>query len=144
MKLETVLAIVVKRTKERQPLYVIPMEVRNENMSGNWTPVELVSQRLSQNPKAGTTIEDVEIVPDAHFHAGGIASIAHIFGLRSRRRPANSPELDPHKPPQPMMAKLSSSAAPSNPSIHSVVTGGYSSVAGYSPYNGRYDPAERV
>src|SRR5580704_963621 len=144
MKMKTVLGVVIERTKKRNPLNVVPMKVGEENVGRNRTAVELMAQRLSQHPKSGAATEDVEIVPEAHFYARGVASVTHIFRLGSGRRPANSPELNAHKPPQRMLAKLPSSAVPSNPSIHSLVTGGYRSAVRASRYNGRRDPTERV
>src|SRR5580693_4123185 len=99
MKLEAVLTVVVKRAEKRNSLNVVPMEMRNENVGRNGTPVELVAQGLSQHAEARATIENIEFIPDADLHAGGVASIAHIFELRSRCRSTNSPEPNTHRPP---------------------------------------------
>src|SRR5579863_272853 len=99
MKLETVLAVVIERTEEWDSLNVIPVEMGDEHVSRDRMTVELVPEGLSQHAEAGAAVENIQAVPDAHFHAGSIAPIAHIFGLRSRCRSANSPELNTHRPP---------------------------------------------
>src|SRR5271166_3336891 len=96
MKLKAVVPMVVERSKKRQPLNVVPVEVRNEDMSGNRLAVELAAEGLSQNAETGAAVEDVDLVSQAYFDAGGIPSIAHVFRLRRRGGPAYAPELDPH------------------------------------------------
>jgi len=125
--MKTVFPVVVKRTEEWNALNVIPMEMRDENMGGNRGAIEFVAKRLPQNPKAGAAIKYIKFIANAHFHAGSVAAVAHIFRLRSGRRPSNSPELNPHMSPRWMLAKLPSSAVASIPSIHSLVTEGYAS-----------------
>src|SRR5579863_8437751 len=127
MKVKAIFPVVVKRTEERNALNVIPMKMGDENVGGNRGSIEFVAQRLPQNPEAGATIKYVKLIANAHFHAGSVAAVAHIFRLRSGRRPPNSPELNPHMSPRWMLAKLPSSASWSNPSIHSLVTAGYAS-----------------
>src|SRR5580692_2665804 len=126
MKLEAVFRVIVERTKERNSLNVVPMKMGDENMSRNRLAIELVAHGLSKDAKAGAAVEDIKAVSNAHLDAGSITSIAHIFRLGSRRGSANSPELNTHTSSCDCWAKLPSSAVPPNPSIHSVVTGGYS------------------
>ena len=65
----------------------------------NGAAFELAMELLAQGAEAGAAVEDVEMVADAHFDAGGVASIAHVFGLGSRRRPTHAPELNTHTSP---------------------------------------------
>ena len=66
-------------------------------MGGEGLFAEFTLQLLAQHAESGTAIEDVDAVAEAHFDAGGIASIAHVLGLWGRRRTAYAPELNPHR-----------------------------------------------
>ena len=66
-------------------------------MGGKGTVAELILQLLAEHAESGAAIEDVDAVAEAHFDAGGVASITHILGLWGRRRTANAPELNPHR-----------------------------------------------
>ena len=98
MKLKTVLPVVVQGTEERNSLNVVPMKMGDENVGGNRTAIELAAEGMSQHAEARATVEDVEVVTEAHLHAGSVASVTHILRLGSGRRSANSPELNTHKP----------------------------------------------
>jgi hypothetical protein len=59
------------------------MEVGNENVSAYRTGAELIPEGLPEDAEASAAIEDVKMVSDPHLHTRGVASIAHVFGLRS-------------------------------------------------------------
>src|SRR5947209_3658469 len=87
---------VVKRAEEGHALDVIPMKVRNEDVRRERTVTEFALQFVAEDTKAGAAIEDVDLVSDAHFHAGGITSVSHVLGLWSRRGTAHAPKLHSH------------------------------------------------
>src|SRR5579863_2000835 len=97
MKLEAVLTVVVKRPEEWNSLNMVPVEMGYEDEGRNGPSVEFVAERLSHHAEAGAAIENIQAVSDADLHAGSVASITHIFGLRSWCRSTNSPELNPHE-----------------------------------------------
>ena len=53
-------------------------------------------QFVSEHTESGAAVEDVNLISDAHFDAGGVASVAHVLGLWSGRRPAYAPKLHVH------------------------------------------------
>src|SRR5579863_822682 len=75
------------------------MKMRDEDVCVNRARLEFVAESLSQDAKAGPAVEDIKAVAEAHFHARGVASVAHIFRLSGRCGSANSPELDSHTRP---------------------------------------------
>src|SRR5579872_2916506 len=98
MEHKAALGTLVQRAKERHALDVIPVEMRNENVGGKRAIAELALQFLAKHTKAGAAIEDVDLISDAHFHAGGVASVAQVLGLWSGRGAAHAPKLNLHKP----------------------------------------------
>jgi hypothetical protein len=96
MRDEVVLRV-VQRLEEGHTLDVIPMKVRREDPGGKVTPVGGLDQVLSQGTKAGPAIENVAVLSETHFHAGGVASITHLVHVRGRSRPADAPKLDSHR-----------------------------------------------
>ena len=58
MENETVLRFVVERDKERNPLNMVPVKMRDENMGAHGAAVELLTQLLAQRAKSGTAIEN--------------------------------------------------------------------------------------
>lgn len=52
---------------------------------------------MTQSAKAGSTVEDVDLVADAHLDARGVSAVAQVLGLWSGRGAAHAPKLDPHK-----------------------------------------------
>ena len=88
----------VQGTEEGHPLDVIPVEMRNENMCGKGAVAELAFQFAAEHTEAGAAVEDVNLISDAHFDAGGIASVAQVLGLWSGRGAAHAPKLNLHKP----------------------------------------------
>ena len=72
---------------------MVPMEVGDEDVRGQRAASELAAKRLSQHARPRATVENIETVTEAHFHAGSIASVAHVFGLGSRCRTPNSQNL---------------------------------------------------
>ncbi len=73
------------------------MKVGDENMGGERPIAELALQLLAQDAEAGAAVEDVDLIPQAHFDAGGVAPVAHVFGLWRGRGTTNAPELNPHR-----------------------------------------------
>ena len=54
-------------------------------------------QFVAQHAEAGAAVEDVDLISQAHFDAGGIASVAQVLGLWSGRGAAHAPKLNSHK-----------------------------------------------
>src|SRR5216683_192908 len=99
MKKKLAVGTVIQWTKEWNALDVVPVKVRNEDVSGQGELLlsKFVLQLLPQNAKAGATIKNVKLFADAHLDAGGIAAIAHVFRLRGRRGTTHAPKLDSHR-----------------------------------------------
>jgi hypothetical protein len=85
MELETILRVVIERTEEGHSLDVIPMKMGHEDVRTDRMTIKLAAECLPQYPHTGSTVEDIETVSNPHFHAGGIASVAHVLGLGSGR-----------------------------------------------------------
>src|ERR1700733_4386753 len=96
MKVELALGIVVKRPEKRHALNVVPMKMRDENMRRKRALAKLALQFVPEYTESRAAIEDVNLVADAHFDAGGISSVAHVVGLWSGRRAAYAPKLNSH------------------------------------------------
>src|ERR1041385_984905 len=86
----------IQRAKERKALDVVPMEVRDKNMRDDGPVYEFFAQVVSKIAEAGAAVKDVNLLADTYFDAGGIASIAHVFRLRSWSGPADAPKFDAH------------------------------------------------
>src|SRR5438477_2544438 len=99
MKEEVVLRFVVQRPKKRDALDVVPMEVRDKHMRRHRSSVELATKLVTEHAESGAAVENVQLVTEPHFDAGGIPAVAQVFGLRSRGRAANSPEFHTHASP---------------------------------------------
>jgi len=97
LKEEPVLRVGVQRTEERHALDVVPMKVGNEDVGGKRPVAEFTLQLLAEHAESGAAIEDINAVAEAHFDAGGVASITHVLGLWRWRGTAHAPELDPHR-----------------------------------------------
>jgi hypothetical protein len=52
------------------------MKVRDEDVRAEWTVSEFPLQRMSEHAKTGAAVEDVNLISDADFYAGGVASVA--------------------------------------------------------------------
>ncbi len=77
---------------------MIPVKVRDEDVRAERTVAELAFQSVAEHTKAGAAVENINLVSDAHFYAGGVASIAQVLGLWSGRGAAHAPKLNLHKP----------------------------------------------
>jgi len=97
MEEELTLWAVVQGTEKRHPLNVIPMKVRDEDVGGKWLWAELTLQCMAEHTESRAAVEDVDLISDANFHAGGIASVAQVLGLWSGRGAAHAPKLNSHK-----------------------------------------------
>src|SRR5262245_60327855 len=100
MEDKRVLDVFIQRPEKGNTLDVIPVEVRNEDVRRDRLSIRFALELLAERAKAGTAIKNIEVVAETHLHAGGVSPVAQVPGLRSWRRPAHSPELDPHAPPQ--------------------------------------------
>src|SRR6266568_5557039 len=58
MEVKTILRAVIKRSEEGDPLDVVPMKMRNEDVSRDGMRAELAPQLLAQGAKPGATVED--------------------------------------------------------------------------------------
>ena len=96
MEGETVFRVVVERAEERDALDVVPVKMRDEDVGANRFAFGIALQLLSERAQSGAAVEDVEVVADANFDAGGVASITQVVELGSRRGPAYAPELNTH------------------------------------------------
>ena len=95
--MESAIRAVVERAKERHALNVIPVKVRHEDVCRKGLLPKLAFQRVTEHTKPCAAVEDVNLVSDAHFYAGGIAPIAQILGLWSGRGTTYAPKLNLHK-----------------------------------------------
>jgi hypothetical protein len=69
----------------------------NENVGGEGAVAELAAEFVAEHAESGAAVEDVDLISDAHFDAGGVASVAQILGLWSGRGTAYAPKLNSHK-----------------------------------------------
>ena len=83
------------------------MEVGKKDVSINRIGTTLGHQALAQVAESGAAIEDINMIIDPDFNAGGIAAIPHILQLWSWSGPANAPELDPHASLPALMKRIS-------------------------------------
>jgi hypothetical protein len=82
---------IVERGEERKALYVIPMEVRQENV------VELPTvfdQVQTQRPQTGAGIEDQALFTMSDLERGGIATVTGRLRTGARYRATGSPEAN--------------------------------------------------
>ncbi len=94
---ELAAGVFIQRPEKRHALNVVPVEMRNKNVRGERVLGELAFQFAPQHAESRAAVEDVDLISDAHFHAGGIASVAQILGLWRGRGTAHAPKLDSHK-----------------------------------------------
>src|ERR1700751_1940316 len=73
------------------------MKVRTEHVICARSVAELALQFAAEHAKSGTAVKDKDLVSDAHFDAGGVASGAQVLGLWSGRGTAHPPKLNSHK-----------------------------------------------
>src|SRR5439155_5379364 len=96
VKEKTIFRPVIKRAKEWNALDVIPVKMRNKDVSCNRAAVEFVSELLTEATKSCAAVENKNLLAGAHLHARGIPSVAKIFRLGSRHRTAHAPKSDSH------------------------------------------------
>jgi hypothetical protein len=101
---------------------VVPVKMGDEDVGANGLPRGVALELLSQGAQSGAAIEDIKVVADAHFDAGGVPSVAQVVGLGSWRGSTHTPELNPHTPPWQICADSPSSNGCALTSIHSLVT----------------------
>ena len=94
---ELTVGTVVQGPEKWHALNVVPVEMRNKNMRGKRPVGELAFEFVPQYAEAGAAIEDVDLISQTHFDAGGIAPIAQVLGLWSGRGAAYAPKLNSHK-----------------------------------------------
>ena len=78
---------------------MVPMKMRNEDVSLDRLVLKFPAQLLAQLAKARAAIKDVDRVSEANFDAGGVAAVAEIARLRRRRGATHAPESNQHEPP---------------------------------------------
>src|SRR5260370_17123737 len=89
---------IVERREERQPLTVVPMIMRQEQMD-----VARVLQSRAQIADPGACVEDEQdVVGQPNFQARSVSTISQILRKRSGDGAADAPE--PHIPPPPVPA----------------------------------------
>ena len=79
MEEKIVVRVGIKRKEEWNALNVVPMKVRQKNVSVDGSILMLGVKLLAQITKAGAAIENIDLAVDAHFNAGGITPVAQIF-----------------------------------------------------------------
>src|SRR5215472_14439920 len=99
VKDERALVIVVERSKKRNALDVVPVEVGEKNVRRKRLSAGFLLQVLAEDAEAGAAIKNVDLSVDTDFDAGGVASIAQIFRLGRRCGAANPPESNQHPSP---------------------------------------------
>ena len=93
---EAVFRVVVERAEERDALNVVPVKMRNEDVGADRFAPGVALQLLPKRTQSGAAVEDIKVVAEANFDAGGVASITQVVELGSRRGPAYAPELNTH------------------------------------------------
>src|SRR5581483_7062858 len=96
MERKAIFGIVVKRAKEWNALNVIPVKVRDKDVRADGSSQELAGQCFPQAAKAGAAVENVQTAIDPHFHARGVAAVAHVFALGGGGGSSHSPEFNVH------------------------------------------------
>lgn len=97
MKDEPVFRFLVQGAEKRKALDVVPVKMRDENMSVDGAGTEFMAQAHAEGAETSSAIENVKIVAEADFDAGGVASIPHVFGVRSGRGTTHTPKLNAHR-----------------------------------------------
>src|SRR5437867_2478091 len=97
MEEEVIIRTGVKRSKERNTLNVVPMEMGKKNVRVNGTVLMFLHELLAQVPEAGAAVEDIDLPVDADLNAGGVPSISQIFELGSGSGPPDAPEFHQHE-----------------------------------------------
>jgi len=75
MEDEAAVAVVIERAEERDALDVVPVKMRNENVSGYRLVLEFRIELATEGAESGAAIENVDGVSRANFDAGGIAPV---------------------------------------------------------------------
>src|SRR6266481_5261372 len=96
MEEEIVFWIVVQRQKEWDALNVVPVKMRDENVGDHRFPARPFAQLLAKIAEAGSTVENINMVVNAHFHARRVAAVTQVLQLGSRSRTTHAPELHIH------------------------------------------------
>src|SRR5256885_15096151 len=92
MKEEIIVLARVERSKKRNALNVVPVEMRKEDVGVDRLALGFLDELLAQVAKAGAAIEHVNLVVDPDLDAGGVPAVAEILRLRRGRRSAHTPE----------------------------------------------------
>jgi hypothetical protein len=69
------------------------MEVSDKDMGEERALTKLMSETVPEYTKAGSTIEDVDAIPDPHLETRSVAAIPHVFRLRCGSRSSHAPEF---------------------------------------------------
>src|ERR1039457_5125192 len=88
------IGFVVDRTKEGQPLNVVPMEMADENVRLDGTPREFLDQRFAEHPEPAAAIRDEQgSGVRTKFYARRVPPVPQVLGLRGGCRTPDSPKL---------------------------------------------------
>jgi hypothetical protein len=82
-----------QRCEERQPLYVIPVEVGHQEAQGTGPTRKLQLQRQAEIARARPSIDDENVAWRADFDAGGVSTVTEILDGGRGDRAADTPEL---------------------------------------------------
>src|SRR5207245_9668798 len=86
---------VVRGAEERDPLDVIPMEMREEEVDGKRPRAAAVHEGCAELAKPGAGIKNEKRSGAvANFNARGVAAVAHRKGTGRRDGPTGTPEPD--------------------------------------------------
>jgi len=85
-----------ERREKRDPLNVIPMGVREKNVSLNHAPVRALDERAAEFADPGSCIENHQPAGGGpHFDARRVAAVPHRALTRAGNRAPRAPKLDP-------------------------------------------------
>jgi hypothetical protein len=71
--------VVIKRREKRDPLDVVPVEVRKKDVCVDGVTVSLLRELFAQVAESGAAIENVNVPIDADFNTGSIAAVTQVF-----------------------------------------------------------------
>jgi len=83
--------------KERQPLDVVLMRMRQKQGQIERLIVEFGDQLAPQQPQSRAGVEDDDLAIDTDFDTGGVAAVPNGGRARGRNGAAHTPELQPRR-----------------------------------------------
>ena len=92
IEMKTILRL-EERMKKRDALNVIPVVMRDQDVSVDAAIAMKLRQAVAKHPEPGAAIEnEMGAIRSRDFDAGSVAAVAPGVALRGRRRAAHAPE----------------------------------------------------